>query len=74
MMLACLWCVQVTQEVNELYAKFKQRDAEYANLAKNLQHLEQEETKLRQDSAADVQAVRQQINEMRQSLSSSRDT
>lgn len=64
--------VQVAHEVTELHAKFQQRDIEYANLSKNVERIEQQESKLRQDSAADVQAVRQQINEMRQSLSNSR--
>ena len=58
--------------MTELHAKFQQRDIEYANIGKNLERIEQQESKLRQDSAADVQAVRQQINEMRLSLSNSR--
>lgn len=64
--------VQVSHEVDELYAKFQQRDLQFAELSKNLATIEQQESKLRMDSAADVEAVRQQINEMRQSLSNSR--
>lgn len=58
--------------MTELHAKFQQRDEEYASIGKNLERIEQQESKLRQDSAADVQAVRQQINEMRLSLNNSR--
>jgi septal ring factor EnvC (AmiA/AmiB activator) len=64
--------VQFADEVSQLHAKLQRRDIEFANMSKNLERIEQQESKLRADSAADVQSVRQQINEMRQALNDSR--
>lgn len=63
--------VQLSQEVSELHAKMRQRDNEYSSLAKQLADLESQEASLRAASAADTQAVRKQIAELRDALTGS---
>lgn len=63
--------MQLSQEVSQLYAKLVQRDIEYSTLAKQLADLENQEASLRAASAADTQAVRKQIAEMRDALKES---
>lgn len=60
--------VQLSQEVSQLHAKLVQRDIEYGTLAKQLAELENQEASLRAARAADTQAVRKQIAEMRNAL------